>query len=91
MRPLGIVLRGRFLFVTTCETKNGLLLIEVFSKLFNPQNDEHQGSILGSHFILFLLLTYLTKSVRYQSQNIAIHVLPPKAKPIEPIAPQSPP
>jgi hypothetical protein len=28
---------GYFLFVTTCEKKNGLLLIEVFEKLINPQ------------------------------------------------------
>lgn len=33
MRPLGIGSRGRFLFVTIYETRNGLLLIEVFSKL----------------------------------------------------------
>ena len=43
MRPLGIVPRGRFLFVTTSKTKLAVLLIEVFSKLFNPQNDGHQG------------------------------------------------
>jgi len=30
-----------------CERKTGLLLIEVFSKLFNPQNYGHQGLILG--------------------------------------------
>ena len=39
MRPLGIVLRGRFLFVTTSEKKTYFLLIEVFSK----QNYGHQG------------------------------------------------
>jgi hypothetical protein len=32
LRPLGIVLRGRFLFVTTSEKKNGFLLIETFRK-----------------------------------------------------------
>ena len=36
--------------VTTCEKKNGLLLIEVFSKLFNTQNYGNQGSILGGLF-----------------------------------------
>ncbi len=41
MRPLGIVLRGRFFFVTTLEKKNGFLLIETFRKLFNPQNYGH--------------------------------------------------
>jgi hypothetical protein len=30
-----------FLFVTTCETKNGFLLIAVFSKLINPQIEGH--------------------------------------------------
>ena len=30
-----------FLFITTCETKNDLLLIAVFRKIFNPQNDVH--------------------------------------------------
>ncbi len=41
MQPLGIVLRGRFLFVTTAEKKNGLLLIETFSrtKLWPPGFD----------------------------------------------------
>ncbi len=32
---------SRFLYVTTYEKKNGFLLIEVFRKLFNPQNDGH--------------------------------------------------
>ena len=36
-----------FLQVTTYETKFGLLLTEVFSKLFNTKNYGHQGSILG--------------------------------------------
>jgi hypothetical protein len=40
-----------FLESTTSETKNGFLLIEVFRKLFNPQNNGHQGSILGGHFL----------------------------------------
>jgi len=42
-RPLGIVLRGRFLFVTTGERKTGGLLIEVFRKRINTQNYGHQG------------------------------------------------
>ena len=42
-----------FLRCTTGEKKNGLLLIEVFSKLFNTQNDGHQGSILGG-LLLFI-------------------------------------
>ena len=50
MRPLGIVLRGRFLFVTTSEKKIGFLLIEIFRKLVNTKNYGHQGSILGGHF-----------------------------------------
>jgi hypothetical protein len=47
MRPLGIVLRGRFLFMTTSEKKIGLLLIETFRKLFNAQNYGHQDLFLG--------------------------------------------
>jgi len=38
------------LFVTTSEKKTGFLLIEVFSKIFIPQNHGHQGSILGGLF-----------------------------------------
>jgi len=37
----------QFLFITTSEKKIGFLLIEVFSKLINPQIEGHQGSILG--------------------------------------------
>jgi hypothetical protein len=37
----------QFLYCTTYEKKNGFLLIEVFRKLFNPQNYGHQGTILG--------------------------------------------
>ena len=33
--------------ISTSETKTGLLLIEVFRKLINPQNNGHQGPILG--------------------------------------------
>ena len=44
---------GLFLYVTAGETKNGFLLIEVFRNLFNPQNDIHQGSILGGHFLIY--------------------------------------
>jgi hypothetical protein len=40
-RHLGIGNRGRFLFVTTAEKKNGFLLIEVFSKHFNLQKHGH--------------------------------------------------
>ena len=37
-----VVAKGNlFLFVTTCEKKIGFFLIEVFRKLFNPQNDGH--------------------------------------------------
>jgi hypothetical protein len=46
---------------------------------------------LVAFFIFIYLLTYLTKSVSYQPQSIVFHVLPPKAKPIEPFAPQTPP
>ena len=42
-----------FLNITTCEKKNGLLLIEVFSK----RNYGHQGSFLGG-------LSYLSGVVR---------------------------
>jgi len=35
-------------------------------------------------------LTYLIKTVRFKSQSIVFHFLPPKAKPIEPVAPQFP-
>ena len=52
MRPLGIVLRGRFLFVTTYEKKYGFLLIEVFRTLFNTKNYGHQDSIFGGLFYL---------------------------------------
>ncbi len=47
MRPLGIVLRGRFLFVTTSEKKTGLLLIETFRN----QNYGHQDLFLGGLFL----------------------------------------
>jgi hypothetical protein len=40
-----------FSFITTSEKKNGFLLIEVFSKLFNTQNYGHQGTILGGRFL----------------------------------------
>ena len=51
-----------YLQVTTCKKKIGLLLIEVFSKPFNPNNDGHleqfwvaiyylSGSVINSHFI----------------------------------------
>ena len=33
--------------MTTCETKTGLLLIEISSKLVNTKNYGHQGSFLG--------------------------------------------
>jgi hypothetical protein len=33
--------------VTTSEKKNGFLLIATFKKLFNTQNQGHQGSFLG--------------------------------------------
>ena len=48
LRPLGIVLRGRFLFVTTYKTKTGFLLIETFrkTKLWPP------GSIPSGHFLM---------------------------------------
>jgi hypothetical protein len=48
-RPLGIVLRGRFSYVTTSKKKSAFLLIETFRKPFNPQNDGHQDSILCGH------------------------------------------
>jgi hypothetical protein len=32
---------SRFLYVTTCETKIGLLLIAVFKRLFNRQIEGH--------------------------------------------------
>jgi hypothetical protein len=35
-----------FLKVTTCERKNGFLLIGIFRKLFYAQNYGHQGSLL---------------------------------------------
>ena len=33
--------------VTTCETKIGFLLIEVFERFVNPQNDGHLDQIVG--------------------------------------------
>ena len=33
------------LFITTSKKKTGFLLIETFRKLFNPQNDGHQGLV----------------------------------------------
>ena len=38
---------------TTSETETGFFLIEVFRKLFNPQNDGHQGLNLGG-LLLFI-------------------------------------
>jgi hypothetical protein len=37
--------------ITTYEMKNGFLLIEVLSKLFNLQNYGHQGYCLGGLFL----------------------------------------
>jgi len=34
---------GTFLYVTTAETKTGVLLIETFRTLFSPQSDGHLG------------------------------------------------
>ena len=54
------------LFVTTCETKNGLLLIAIFRKLFNPQNDGHLDSIMGglSHMSGILRNLHFCQTVR---------------------------
>jgi len=38
--------------ITTSDKKKGFLLIEVFRKLFNTQNNGHQGSILGGSFLI---------------------------------------
>ena len=38
-----VYVRVAVLFITTPEKKFGFLLIAVFKKLFNPQNDGHQG------------------------------------------------
>jgi hypothetical protein len=46
-------LTEQFSQITTSETKNGFLLIEIFRKLFNTQNDGHQGSLLGG--LLFFI------------------------------------
>ncbi len=42
-----------FLNVTTSEKKIGFLLIDIVKKLFNPQNDGHQGSNPGG-LLLFI-------------------------------------
>ena len=42
---------GAFLYVTTYEMKEGFLLIEVFSNLFNTQIYGHQDLCLGDLFI----------------------------------------
>ncbi len=47
-------------------------------------------TLVAFFYFFIYLLTYLTKTVIYKQQNIILHVLPPKAKPIEPVAPQSP-
>jgi hypothetical protein len=41
----------RLLIITTCDKEGGILLIEVFSKLFSTHNYGHQGSDLGGHFL----------------------------------------
>jgi hypothetical protein len=43
--------------VTTSEVKTGLLLIETFRKLFNPQNDGHLDQI-------WVAISYMSGSVR---------------------------
>ena len=43
---------GYFLFVTTCETKNGLLLIEVFRMACNPLNNGHLRLSPCGHFVV---------------------------------------
>ena len=58
-----------FLNVTTCETKTDFLLIEVFRKLFNPQNYGRQGSILGglSCSADSVIISIICKPRAYQS------------------------
>jgi hypothetical protein len=52
MRPLGIVLRGRFLFVTTFKTKIGFL-IEVFSKHVKSNDALGLIAVVGRYFRKF--------------------------------------
>jgi len=48
--------------ITTSEKKSGFLLIEIFSKLFNPHKYGHQVWILGGHFFQDRVLIHLSKS-----------------------------
>jgi len=60
------------LYVTTSEKKNGFLLIEVFSKLFNPQNYGHQGMILGGRFYLsgFAVIPHFELYSAYKEEKL---------------------
>jgi hypothetical protein len=42
----------KFLKITTGEKKTGFLLIEVFRKQINPQNDGHL--VTGGHFLFVM-------------------------------------
>ena len=69
-----------FLEVTTCETKNSLLLIEVFSKLFNTKNYGHQSSILGGLFYFHLSVDIPDKIGKILTTEHSSSLLPPKSK-----------
>jgi hypothetical protein len=76
MRPLGIVLRGRFLFVTTYESNTGLLLIETFrkTKLWPPGFDPWEPFLYvrGSQNFGLLPIPYTPNNAR---GKIVMHLI----------------
>jgi hypothetical protein len=56
---------GGFLFFVTCyDKKNDFLLIEVFRKLFNPQNDGHLDQLWVAFYYLsgYLRISHFSQS-----------------------------
>jgi hypothetical protein len=64
---------GLFLFITTSEKKTGFLLIEVFRKLINPQNDGHLDLFLGGLFLYVRLSSkHIKRAISYLSGVVII-------------------
>jgi hypothetical protein len=74
---------GAFLFITTSEKKNGLLLIETFRKLFNPKNYGHLDQLRvdiyslsgGSKNFAFLSIPNSTDDAVGFTITVAPHLL----------------
>ena len=48
---------GLFSYITTCETKTGFLLIEIFRTIFNPHNYDHL--VTGGLYLICQYNTYV--------------------------------